>query len=206
MARLITNANCIYIFGDYSNAAKYSGRCKDYGIKQLAGAMTVPRHFLIRGLTAVTIASATKVPWNRRWKLREARWVLNKMQMWHKAGNPNLLHMIQLLDTEIKSLNRVNKNKAEALYKKAIQSAARIGSLNDKALAHELAGRFYLNVLGDTYWAAYQFGNAIESYRSWGAEAKVNDIMKRYGSVVSWDGGSSDQATSQDLTFVLNNK
>src|SRR5581483_5768380 len=64
-------------------------------------------------------------------------------------------------------------------YDRAAELARQHGYLNDEALAHELAGRFYL-AKGHTQFARVCLHNARYAFRRWGALAKVRDIEQRY--------------------------
>jgi predicted ATPase/C4-dicarboxylate-specific signal transduction histidine kinase len=68
---------------------------------------------------------------------------------------------------------------AETLYEKAIQSARKHGFIQNEAIAHEVAARFYLARGFETIANAY-LRNARYCYLRWGATAKVEQLDQRY--------------------------
>jgi hypothetical protein len=169
-----------YLFGYYQYASKYAESSSDFGTATLLGHILVQRHHYFRGMTAIALF---KKGVNKRKHLGIATWVIKSLEKWTRNGSHYCLHMTHLLEAEI----RAAKGKlAEAveLYKVAIQSANRGGFLQDKALAHERAGIFHLELGHDAYWASYHLECAIECYNDWDAQAKVSQLVEKYGSLV----------------------
>jgi len=90
----------------------------------------------------------------------------------------NYLHKWQLVEAE---KYRVAKQRAEAIemYDRAISGAKENEYLNEEALAHELAAKFYLE-WGKEKIATVYLTDAYYAYARWGALAKVADLEKRY--------------------------
>jgi tetratricopeptide (TPR) repeat protein len=88
------------------------------------------------------------------------------------------LHKFYLVEAE---LHRVlgHKDKAIDCYDRAIELAKEHEYINDEALAHELAAKFYL-ALGKAKIAQVYMLDARHCYRQWGAIAKVKDLEARY--------------------------
>lgn len=90
----------------------------------------------------------------------------------------NFQHKYQLVLAE---QHRLAQNYAEAIagYEAAIQGAKENQYLQDEALAHELAAKFYLN-WGKEKVAAGFMQDAYGCYARWGAQAKTNALEQRY--------------------------
>jgi predicted ATPase/signal transduction histidine kinase len=101
-----------------------------------------------------------------------------KMKHWADHAPMNLLHRYQLVEAERARL-RGDTVAASTLYEQAAANAVKHRYLNDEALAHELAGEFYLS-LGRERLARDCLLDAANAYRRWGAEAKVADLERRY--------------------------
>jgi signal transduction histidine kinase len=71
---------------------------------------------------------------------------------------------------------------AENLYEKAIQSARQHGFIQNEAIAHETAARFY-SVRGFTTIANAYLRSARYCYLRWGAAGKVEQLDQRYPNV-----------------------
>src|SRR5438034_58480 len=68
---------------------------------------------------------------------------------------------------------------AMRLYERAIQSARANGFVHHEALAHELAGRFYLQRGFETAGSAH-LRHARACYALWGADGKVRQLDELY--------------------------
>lgn len=168
-----------YLFGHYDMAQKDAEAAKDLGIKVAQGEQLVPRHHFFRGLVAVALAQQGH---QKRKHIRTAKQVIKTLEKWTRDGCHDSLHRLHLLEAELAAVQK--KECASELYKAAIQSANRGSFVHDKALAHERAGVYHLEHDGDTFWASFHLDNAIQCYRNWGAVAKVDDLIKKYGAVV----------------------
>jgi predicted ATPase/transcriptional regulator with GAF, ATPase, and Fis domain len=88
---------------------------------------------------------------------------------------------------------------AASLCEDAIRFAGEIGSTQQHALACELAARARL-AAGETFAASAHLGEAWRSYRSWGADAKLAQLERRYGALLerpaSSAGADADRPTA----------
>ncbi|WP_341739531.1 SpoIIE family protein phosphatase [Microcoleus sp. CAWBG640] len=91
----------------------------------------------------------------------------------------NLIHLPEITSSEKR--HRVLGDFVEAMdyYDRAIAGAQENEYINEEALAHELAAKFYLEWGKETIARAY-LTNAYYAYARWGAKAKVEDLEKRY--------------------------
>ncbi|MEG4248160.1 AAA family ATPase [Microcoleus sp. Pol10D4] len=101
-----------------------------------------------------------------------------KLQVWADNCPENCLSKFMLLEAE---MARVAEQKWQAaeLYDRAIFLAKENQFLNEEALAHELAAKFYLD-WGKEKVAAGYMQEAYYCYARWGAKAKTDDLEKRY--------------------------
>lgn len=168
-----------YTFGDYREAGRHRDLCLGLGKEYLAGFSCMYRHLLFRGLTSIALAAEGH---QKRRNRRLATSVQRSMRKMRKDGNPNVVPMLVLLEAEM-AANSNKPSKAERLFKQCVQSSSRGGYRNTRALAHELAGRFFLQQ-GDNYWAGHHIEHAVRSYREWGVEKKVSQLLREYGDVL----------------------
>ncbi|MEG5036647.1 AAA family ATPase [Microcoleus sp. AT3-D2] len=101
-----------------------------------------------------------------------------QLQVWADNCPENCLSKFMLLEAE---MARVAEQKWQAaeLYDRAIFLAKENQFLNEEALAHELAAKFYLD-WGKEKVAAGYMQEAYYCYARWGAKAKTDDLEKRY--------------------------
>ncbi|HYX16386.1 MAG TPA: ATP-binding protein, partial [Nostoc sp.] len=105
-----------------------------------------------------------------------------KMQKWAHHAPMNHLHKFYLVEAE---RHRVLDEKIEAIemYDRAIALAKQNEYINEEALAHELAAKFYLS-WGKEAIAQTYMTNAYYAYGNWGAIAKVKDLEARYPQLI----------------------
>ncbi|MEG4527600.1 AAA family ATPase [Microcoleus sp. C2D2] len=101
-----------------------------------------------------------------------------KMQKWAHHAPMNHLHKFYLVEAQ---RHRVLGEKIEAIemYDKAIALAKENEYINEEALAHELAAKFYLE-WGKEKLAQPYLIDAYYAYARWGAKAKIDHLEKRY--------------------------
>ncbi|MBE9183834.1 AAA family ATPase [Microcoleus sp. LEGE 07076] len=104
----------------------------------------------------------------------------NQTKLHHRAYHApmNFQHKYDLVEAE---KCRVLENKIEAidLYDRAISGAKENGYIQEEALANELAAKFYLH-WGKEKIAQVYMTEAYYGYARWGAQAKTDDLEKRY--------------------------
>jgi GAF domain-containing protein len=126
----------------------------------------------------------------------------------------NHLHKSHLVAAELARVLE-QPDAAHEHYQQAISLARGAGYRNEEALAQELAGRFY-RARGQTDLARYYLREARYTYTSWGALAKVADLVARYpelldpavpavsrGTLTGTPTSTSISAATLDLPSVL---
>ncbi|MCP4687869.1 MAG: hypothetical protein GY859_07445, partial [Desulfobacterales bacterium] len=124
-----------------------------------------------------------------------------KMALWARHAPMNFKHKHDLVEAErARVLERYWK--AVRLYDRAIEGAGENGYIQEKALAFELAGEFYL-ARGVERVARRHMEDAHRCYRIWGAAAKARDLERRcaqwLGGVRSGPGRATAGGTGESL-------
>jgi len=133
-----------------------------------------------------------------------------KMKKWAHHAPMNHLHKFYLVEAQ---RHRVLGERLEAveMYDRAISLAQQNDYLNEEALAHELAAKFYLE-WGKEKIARVYLTDAYYAYARWGAKAKLADLEKRYPQLLAPilnqktslpTGGTLSQTT--DVTLSMTN-
>ncbi|MBD1832379.1 AAA family ATPase [Cyanobacteria bacterium FACHB-472] len=106
-----------------------------------------------------------------------------KMQEWAHHAPMNHLHKFYLVKAE---RHRVLSENVEAMemYDRAIALAKENEYINEEALAHELAAKFYL-LWGKEKIARTYMTDAYYTYSRWGALAKVKHLEEKYPQLIA---------------------
>lgn len=98
------------------------------------------------------------------------------MELWARHGCKwNFEHKFELLNAEYSFCNGSLED-AKDSYEKAIMKSHECKFLNDEALAHELAAKFYLDT-GDIDSSQNHFRLAHKKCIEWGAMNKANHLL-----------------------------
>jgi tetratricopeptide (TPR) repeat protein len=128
----------------------------------------------ISGLVSFRLYRETRDP---SWAEKGAK-AKAKLQLWATHGSMwNFEHRFLLLQAEEFYCN-YSLNNAAVTYDKAVSSASAHKFINDEALAHELAGKFYFET-GNLQKSLEHFTLAHEKYQQWGAYAKADMLFAR---------------------------
>src|SRR5207247_3279603 len=101
-----------------------------------------------------------------------------QLEIWAANCPENFENRAALVGAEIARLEGRALD-AMDLYEQAIRSARANGFVHHEALAHELAGRFYLQRGFETAGSAH-LRHARACYALWGADGKVRQLDERY--------------------------
>ncbi|ACP20942.1 hypothetical protein Aasi_1629 [Candidatus Amoebophilus asiaticus 5a2] len=101
-----------------------------------------------------------------------------QMQKWQASCPANFAHKYALVEAEIFKLQE-NYQQAEAYYDQAIELADRHGFIQEKALAAELAAKYWLT-RGKTLSAQGYLNTAFNGYKQWGAKRKLMQFKTQY--------------------------
>jgi PAS domain S-box-containing protein len=103
---------------------------------------------------------------------------LEQLREWAEAYPPTFVDKHALVSAEIARLGGRDTD-AMRLYEEAIQSARENGFVQNEALVHEVAARFYLSRGFETFAQAY-LCKARNGYGRWGALGKVKQLDELY--------------------------
>lgn len=103
---------------------------------------------------------------------------LEQLAIWRDHCPENFENRAALVGAEFARIEGREMD-AERLYEKAIRSARANGFIQNQALAHELASRFYAARGLETASDAY-LRNARDCYDRWGAHGKVKQLDEQY--------------------------
>lgn len=167
-------------FGDYETAwrSAVEGRPK---LDAVLAKLEVAYFHFHEALAAINLAGKKDQP--KRKLLGRARKNMRKMKAWAKYAPENYQHKYELLQAEFARV--VGQfEKAGKYYDLAIQHSAEQQYLHEEALAAELAYRYLANANRPNI-SLYYLRMAVQLYREWGADAKVQQLNEWYPDVVS---------------------
>ena len=178
-----------YLFQDYQQALENAALVEE-NIDNAIGAVPLS-HFYNSLVHLAIYFDVSKFEQKRIIKKVESN--QKKIKKWASSAPMNHLNKFYLVEAE---RYRVlgHKDKATDCYDRAIELAKEHEYINDEALAHELAAKFYL-ALGKAKIAQVYMLDARHCYRQWGAVAKVKDLEARYPQLLSRK--SDSKVTSQ---------
>jgi diguanylate cyclase (GGDEF)-like protein len=131
---------------------------------------------------------------NQAWK------ILKKFEQWAELNPANFEHKALLIRAEIERLTRDDCEVA-GLYAKAIQSADTNGFQQNKALANELAGRFFADrEIGMS--ARGHIREAYYTYRLWGATGIADRLAHEFPQYIALRGQDTRLQTDQAIRTV----
>lgn len=165
-----------YLFARYGEAVEYAAESEKYA-DGVAALLAMPVGCFYAGLARIA-CSETADPARRHRLLHEAERSRRRLQRWARHAPDNFRHRLHLLEAErARVLDRAGA--ARDGYDQAIRYALEHRYPHEAALACELAGRYYLE-REHTHLARHYLQEAWFHYHSWGAEAKLTDMKRRY--------------------------
>jgi PAS domain S-box-containing protein len=165
-----------YLFEDLCQALENAGKFRQ-GLTGGTGFLTVPVFHFYDSLAALAAYSEADVL-ERELLLNRVGENQKKMQKWAVHAPMNHLHKFHLVEAE---KHRVLGDYFQAMeeYDRAIGLAKQNEYMNEEALAQELAAKFYLGWEKEKIARVY-LADAHYCYTHWGAQAKVDDLEKKY--------------------------
>ncbi|WP_407947189.1 AAA family ATPase [[Phormidium ambiguum] IAM M-71] len=165
-----------YLFADYRQAIENAEKAQK-NLGAVVGSPFVPLFYFYDSLSRLALYPDTSKP-KQKQLLAQVQANQKKMQKWAELAPMNYLHKFYLVEAERDRIFGQNV-KAMEYYERAIAESQKYEYINEEALAHELAAKFYLawgfQPIAQTYLI-----NAYYAYARWGAKAKLVDLEKRY--------------------------
>ncbi|NSW91777.1 MAG: AAA family ATPase [Firmicutes bacterium] len=165
-----------YLSGEYRDAISAAEKIKSC-TGAIMGFMLSAEYNFYYSL-AITAIYEQLSPKDRKRFIKVLKKNQRQMKKWSYFCPENFLHKYLLVEAEISRIFG-RKQKAWNLYDKAIRSAHENGYIQNKAIACELAARFYSAEGRDRIAKAYM-SDAFRLYCEWGAVAKIQDLECRY--------------------------
>lgn len=170
-----------YLFGEVKQALDNAIQAEQY-LDGVIGMLNVPLFYFYDSLVRLAVyPDALKS--EQEHHLVKINTNQEKIKLWADHAPMNFLHKFYLIEAE---KLRISNHKFEAIdsYERAISMAKENKYLNEEALAHELAAKFYLDWGKETIAQSYII-QAYYAYARWGAKAKVQDLEKRYSQLIT---------------------
>ncbi|MEH2339410.1 trifunctional serine/threonine-protein kinase/ATP-binding protein/sensor histidine kinase [Nostoc sp.] len=165
-----------YGFGNYAQALEYAYLTENY-LAGVTAQLIVPLLYFYGSL--VRLAIYPLLPETSQTEcLATVKLHQEKMNHWAEYAPMNFQHKADLVTAEFYRVTN-ELTLAMELYDRAIHGAKKNEYIQEEALAHELAAKFYLT-WGKEQIAQTYLTNAYYCYVRWGAKAKVYDLEKRY--------------------------
>jgi PAS domain S-box-containing protein len=165
-----------FLSGDYVEALAAADKVKPL-LAAVAGQIQVLDYFYYTALTVSALYENASADEQQAWRdlLTAHR---EQLREWAENYPPTFVDKHALILAEIARLEGRDLD-AMRLYDQAIQSAREHGFVQNEALAHEVAARFYLARGFETIAHTY-LRNARNCYDRWGALGKVKQLDEHY--------------------------
>ncbi len=170
-----------YVFENYQEALKNIPQVESsFGAS--TGQLTVVIFYFYDSLVRLAVYSETSQS-EQQDILNRVQANQEKLQKWAHHAPMNHLHKFYLVEAE---KHRVLGEKVEAIemYDKAIALAKENEYINEEALAHELAAKFYFS-WGKEKIARTYMTDAYYNYMRWGTLAKVKHLEEKYPQLIA---------------------
>ena len=172
----LTELQLAFLFRRYDDALAAAGISEDL-LEFSLSLIYLPQHYLYQTLLLTELLPAASPAQARDWR-RLIRRNLKRLAALSAACAANYRHLFDLASARLAALDG-KPAQALRLFADAVQGAAGNGFTADLALAQELAGEFHLK-RGQDHQGRLFLKAASETYRTWGASAKLEDMESRY--------------------------
>ncbi|WP_462318190.1 GAF domain-containing sensor histidine kinase [Marinilabilia sp.] len=170
-----------YYFGRYEEALKIIESAKKY-TKGVSGLLMEANYCFFETLTLLANYNNTCPLKKRKFRKRIAK-NLKKMQTWALNAPMNFSCKAKLMEAEKESIIG-NNLKSGTLYEEAISGSIKNQFIHETALGNELAGNHWARQKNKRV-SEFYIKEAFRLYNLWGANAKLEDLKKRYKEIVN---------------------
>jgi predicted ATPase/signal transduction histidine kinase len=161
-----------FLAGEYSSAVEAAFKAKRFLLRAQSFFEVAEFHFY-SGLAHAACHGTASGP-ERSKHLEALMMHARQIEIWNKNCPENFRCYATLIAAEIARI-QARELDAERLYEQAIQSAREQGFIQNEAIAHEIAARFYSSRGFEAIANAY-LKNARYCYLRWGALGKVRQL------------------------------
>ncbi|MEM8566374.1 MAG: ATP-binding sensor histidine kinase [Bacteroidota bacterium] len=176
----INNLMLGYLFHEYDKALEHAKLTRPL-LDAVLAKYDVAIFWFYEGLVSLAVAREASGK-KRRSLIRRAKKNIVQFRKWAKFSPVNHQHKLDLLIAEMAAL-KGNDDKARKHFDLAIKGAESGEFLNEEALALERAGSYYL-LTGQDFIAENYLRNAYQTYKEWGAVAKMKDLKKHFPKIL----------------------
>ncbi|MDF2156785.1 adenylate/guanylate cyclase domain-containing protein [Algoriphagus sp. CAU 1675] len=171
-----------YHFGRYEEGRVHAQESRKL-LEAVLAKFEIPNHHFYEALTLLALCDTTTYGSKRRSMLSRVRKNAAKLKKWAKDAPENYQHKYDLIMAERMRL-KGNLKEAALLYDKAMRGASEQNFIHEEAIAGELAGKFYIR-LDAVNLAEHFLKSSYNSYREWGAHAKLSMMEQQFPQYVS---------------------
>ncbi|TVQ04428.1 MAG: GAF domain-containing protein [Balneolaceae bacterium] len=169
-----------YLFHQYDKALEHAASTRPL-LDAVLAKYDVAMFWFYEGLVNMAVARE-KSGSKRDSPLRRANKNIAQFRKWAKFCPVNHQHKLDLLIAEM-AWCKGEDEKARKHYDLAIKGAEDGEFLNEEALSFERAGLFYLSA-GQDFIAENYLRKAYQTYKEWGAAAKMLDLKKQFPKIL----------------------
>lgn len=170
---LVNKMQALYLWRRADEALLIANASAKYLKHSLAMLHTVEHHFYHALILCAVCDTKTQ-----RANLRKARRILKQFEQWAQLNPANFEHKALLIRAEIARLEG-GSWEVSGLYARAIRSADEHGYMQNKALANELAGRFFSAANVESA-ARSHLREAFYGYQLWGASGIAANLAHAF--------------------------
>jgi predicted ATPase/GAF domain-containing protein len=170
-----------YLFQVYPQAVENATLAESY-LNRATILVGIPLFYFYDSLAQLALYPSVELSGQKR-ILKKVATSQKKMKLWAEHAPMNYLHKFYLVEAE-RAQVLGEDTKAMEYYDRAIQLARENEYVQEEALGHELAARFYLS-RGREKIARMYMAEARYKYLLWGAEAKLKHLDATYPELFS---------------------
>ncbi len=200
MFHIVAKLAVLYTFGSYRAAHEAAGRAEAIIQQDFTGTIWDEIRTFYHALT-LTALYAESTPEERQETAALLEALHRRLQRWAENSPHNFQAQHVLVAAEMARLQTQSAD-AMALYEAAIEAATTYERWREKALAHELYARFWLD-RGQQKVAAALMAEARSAYAQWGAAAKVQDLQRKYRDLLDTQSVAGQRSRTEAMDTPL---
>ena len=170
-----------YYFGELEQARFHAGKVAQL-LDAVLSKFEIPNYYFYEALTILALYPSANAKDKRKMmhKVGQSR---NKLKKWSETAPQNFMHKYYLIEAERLKIAGEH-SEARIFYDRAIDGASQNDYMHEQALSYELAGKFYFG-LNSNDLSEYYLKAAYNTYREWGAKAKLIHLEKNFPKYIS---------------------
>ncbi len=165
------------IFNEYRQVIECAETSEKY-LPSIIGTSAVNMFYYFYGLDLAAHYHCVNNKKKKKY-LKKLRWIQKQYKKWGDFNGNIYLQRYLLISAEIGRILDKDAKEIQQLLDRAIKLAHENGIINEKAIACELAAKYYQSIEQEKFAALYM-NEASYYYDQWGARAKVKDLEEKY--------------------------